>query len=568
MRISGGLLVSEGLSYEKAYLYRHEISIVQHILIDNKDIDLEISRYESALRTLIEESKATVVASDEERSLIDMHIEMLSDPEINNRVRDSIKGKLYNAAWAVSAVIDEYVDILANNRDEYLSERAADFEDVKKKLVNKLLGKDERLTLSEPSVLVADYILPSEIISLDKSMLKGIVVEKGGRTSHVAILARSLAIPAILALKDITKNIKKGDNVIVDGIEGDVIVNPTQEELAFYEKELESRRRKERALKESTRLPSITKDGHSISLFCNIEGVEGLDGVIESGAEGIGLFRTEFLFLQKDLFSDEEKKAEIYSRVASSMVGIGPVTIRTMDVGGDKFSDELGQEEDNPFLGSRSIRYAMEHRPLFRNQLISILKASVYGNIELMFPFISGPDELRRVLDFLEDVKEECREKNIPFDENMKVGTMIEVPSAAIASDLIADMVDFMSIGTNDLIQYTIAVDRGNSRVATLYTPLHPAVLRLLKLVVDNGEKKGKPVSICGELASSLEIIPVLVGLGIRKLSMVPSAILKAKERIRGLVYAECKALVDRLLLLDSEERIKKELEDFNNGRA
>ena len=568
MIFDGGILVSEGLAYEKVCLYVHGKSSVKHVQIKKEDVPSEIGRFDSALSYLVEESQSLVYKSTEEKSLIDMHIAMLSDPELRSKVETMISSKLYNAPWAVSSVLDECIDIMKASTDEYMAERASDFEDVKYKLVAHLLDKYPDIVLSEPSVLISDYLLPSELLALDKSKLKAIVVERGGRTSHIAILSRSLAIPAILAMKDITKEVKDGDYAIVDGIKGNVIINPNAEQIALYEEEIQSRKEEKAELLQNSKLPSITTDGHLIHLFCNIEGVDGLDGVIKSGAEGIGLFRTEFLFLQKDLFSDEERKARIYDKVADTMKEIGPVVVRTMDVGGDKFSDELGVQEDNPFLGNRSIRYAMEHKELFRNQLISILKASVYKNIELMFPFISGPDELSEVLAFFEDVKAECRDKAIPFDEKMKVGTMIEVPSAAITSDLIADMVDFMSIGTNDLIQYTIAVDRGNSKVARFYSPLHPAVLRLMKSVVDNGKRKGKPVSICGEMAGTLEYIPILIGLGIEKLSMVAPSVLTVKERIRALSYKECKALVDSLLEKKDEESIKKELKEFNDGKA
>jgi len=568
MKFSGGILASEGLAYEKVYVYKHETAVVQHDLIDKSKVGSEVNRFDSALSSLIEECKSMTFSSDEEKTFIDMYIAMLADPDIKERIENTISNKYYNAPLAVLSVLDEYIDILKETKDEYISERTSDLEDVKKKLINRLLGIPDSLEITEPAILISDYLLPSEMLALDKSLLKAIVVERGGSTSHIAILSRSLGIPAILAVKDITKYAHAGEYAIVDAIKGDVILNPSDNELHQYKKELASTQRKETELRRNSKLPSITKDGYSVHLMCNIEGLDGIDGVIKSESEGIGLFRTEFLFLQKELFFDEDRKAEIYREVAKAMADIGPVVIRTMDVGGDKFTSELGVQEDNPFLGNRSIRYAMEHKDLFRNQLISILKASVYNNIELMFPFISGPDELEEVLSFFEDVKTECREKAIPFDEKMKVGTMIEVPSAAIVSDIIADMVDFMSIGTNDLIQYTIAVDRGNSKVAKLYSPLHPAVLRLLKSIVESGEKKGKPISICGEMAGTVEYIPILIGLGINKLSMVAQSILKVKERIRQLEYSECKALVDRLLKLKSEEEIEKELKEFNNGKA
>ena len=568
MVFNGGISVSEGLAYGKAHLYIHCKNQIEHVLVNKDDVASEIGIFSSTLESLIEKDKALVYKNEQEKSLIDMNIAMLSDPELKAKVEMMISAKLYNAPWAVSVVLDEYIDAMKAIKDEYMSERVSDFEDVKYKLVSTLLDKCNDISLSEPSILVADYLLPSELLSLDKAKLKAIVVEKGGATSHIAILSKSLGIPAILAMKNITKEVKNSEWIIVDGIDGNVISNPNAEQIAYCNERIETKEEEKAELLRSSGLPAVTTDGHRIHLFYNIEGLDGLDGVLKSGAEGIGLFRTEFLFLQKDLFPNEQERAEIYKKVACEMKNVGPVVVRTMDVGGDKFSDSLGIQEDNPFLGNRSIRYAMNHKELFRDQLISILKASIYNDIEIMFPFISGPDELADVLEFFENTKNECREKNIPFDEKMKVGTMIEVPSAAITSDIIADMVDFMSIGTNDLIQYTIAVDRGNEKVAKFYSALHPAVLRLIKSVVENGKKKNKPVSICGEMAGSLEYMPILIGLGMERLSMVAPAVLKARERIRALSYEDCKNLVDRLLEKKDEKSIKKELEEFNNGKT
>lgn len=564
MRFNGGVLVSEGLAYEKVYLYRHEDLSAQHVLIEEKAIESEIDRFNKAVLDLVESSQRIKYTTEEEKSLIDVHIELLSDIELKNGVENLIREKLYNAPWAVDEIIKDFVGALISSGDEYLSERAADFEDVKNKLISKLSGESHMPVLDSPSILISDYLLPSEVLALDRSFLKGIVLELGGRTSHVAILARSLGIPAILALNGITYSAKPGDMAIINGLKSEVIINPSIEELSCYRKEYALMEEKERTLLEDVKLPSITKDGHRIRLFCNIEGIDGIASAISSGAEGIGLFRTEFLFLQKDLLLDESTKEEIYKKVAVAFKSIGPVTIRTMDLGGDKFPADFGFIEDNPFLGNRSIRYSMDHKDLFKKQLVSILRASSNKNVNLMFPFISGPDELSEVLELLEEVKKELRERGIPFDEKIKVGTMIEVPSAAITSDLLSDMVDFMSIGTNDLIQYTIAVDRGNSKVARLYNPLHPAVLRLLKLVADNCQRKGKSLSICGEMAGSVEYLPLLIGLGFSNLSMAAHSILEIKNRVRQLDFEECRKLADEILMERNQESIKSKLEDFN----
>lgn len=564
MELTGGVLVSEGLAFAPVYVYKHADQAVQHTLIEKSSVEQEISRFEHALSSLIETSKAIKCTTKEEKNLVEVQIGLLSDPDMISRVSKLVRDKLYNASWAVDEVIEEYKSVLSSYNDEYFSERVSDLEDVRHKLVDKLSGESNAPILTEPSVLVSDFLLPSEMLSLDRSMLKGIVLSLGGRTSHVAILAKSIGIPAILALKGIIYSVKSGDYAIIDGLNNKVIINPDSDEIAKYNEMAKDFLKHEEILIDSSNLPAVTKDGKRITLLSNIEGERGAEEAISYGAEGVGLFRTEFLFLKQDLMLDEEEKARIYKSVVSKFKDIGPVTVRTMDLGGDKFPSDLGFMEDNPFLGNRSIRYAMEHKDLFKSQLISILKASLCGEVKMMFPFISGPDELQTVLDFLSTVKDECRKSDIPFDEKMKVGTMIEVPSAAICSDIIADMVDFMSVGTNDLIQYTVAVDRGNAKVAKLYNPLHPSVLRLLKLVVDNGKAKGKPVSICGEMAGSVEFLPLLIGFGYENLSMASHSILQVKNRIRELEYKECKAFADSVLMLKDQKSIRKALDEFN----
>ena len=564
MEFTGGILVSGGLALAPIYLFKHENNSVQHLFIEKNDVDHEVSRFEHALQSLIDALKTISYTTEEERNLINVQIELLSDPELRKGVSNLITEKLYSASWAVDEIVDSYKNVLISYKDEYFSERAADFEDVRHKLVQKLSGELNTPVLTEPSILVADYLLPSEMLSIDREMLRGIVLSIGGRTSHIAILAKSIGIPAILALPGIVHEVKNGDFAIIDGLDNKIIVNPVEEEKLRYKALSLDFIKQEEKLIDSSGLPAITKDGKRITLLCNIEGEMGAKEAISYGAEGVGLFRTEFLFLRDDLVLDEEEKARIYRNVVSEFNGIGPVTVRTVDLGGDKFPSELGCVEDNPFLGNRSIRYALEHKDLFRSQLVSILKASMYGDVKIMFPFISGPDELQEVLDFFTTVKDECKKSGISFDEKMKVGTMIEVPSSAICSDIIADMVDFMSVGTNDLIQYTIAVDRGNAKVAKLYNPLNPSVLRLLKLVIDNGKSRNKPVSICGEMAGTVEFLPLLIGLGYENLSMSAHSILQVRNRIRELEYKECKAFADRILNLKNQKSIKRALDEFN----
>ena len=357
----------------------------------------------------------------------------------------------------------------------------------------------------------------------------------------------------------------------MDGKYGTAVINPQKKVLSEYRQRCDAAARADAELLKEAGLPAETTDGFRIRLMCNIEGLDGIDGAISSGAEGVGLFRTEFLALQKSYLDDEEKMEHVYQEAVMRMSQYGPMTFRTYDIGGDKVIEGMGINEENPILGWRAVRFCMENKDLFRSQLISILKASaISDSVRIMFPMISGAEELKEVLAFLEEVKSECREKGIAFDEDMEIGTMIEVPSAAITADVLADYVDFMSIGTNDLIQYTIAVDRGNEKISYLYQPLHPAVLRLIKHVVDSAKAKGKRISMCGEMAGDADYLPILVGMGFDELSMSAHSILEAKRRIRLLDKGSCTQLVNHVLSLPDAVSIEAALKEFSEqyGKA
>ena len=558
-----GLGVSHGIMTAKAVVFRHSEISVPHELAE--DTEREKENFQRAVRSVLEDIASYKPKSDDERSMIAVHRSMVEDPEFTALVTENIEKKRYNALWAVEAAAGLYIGLLEKSGSEYFRERAQDLRDIERHLLMELSGKELYPKLSEPSILVADYLLPSEMFELDTSMILGICLDRGGKTSHVAILARSLEIPAVLGLGDISESVKNGDIVAIDGKEGVAVINPDKAAADRFRARRNAEARQEKALMKGAELPSVTTDGREIHLLCNIEGIEALNSVLLSGAEGIGLFRTEFLALHKDIFSNDELQGRIYSEVARIMGRLGPVTFRTYDLGGDKIAEELRTEEENPILGWRAVRLCMARKDIFRTQLISILRASALSpSVRIMFPMISGSEELQEVLSFLDEVKAECREKGIAFDENMKIGTMIEVPSAAITADIIADKVDFMSIGTNDLIQYTIAVDRGNDRISYLYRPLHPAVLRLLKHVVDSGERKGIPVSMCGEMAGEADYLPVLIGLGFRELSMSAHSILEVRNRVRSLSYESCRKLADKVLSLPDASSVENELREFN----
>ena len=565
-----GIGVSQGAVIAEAAVLRHSGFGVEHVTVE--DIDSELAVFSSALNSAFSSLDATLVSSEDEKAMLMTLRAMLSDPEYTGLIKDNIKERNYNAAWAVEAATEKYASMLDKMGDGYFSERASDIRDAGYILIEAIAGESiSAFHLTKPSILVADYLLPSEFLRLDRKFLRGLCLDGGGKTSHIAILSRSADIPAVFALGDFSIYAENGMTIAMDGKYGTAVLDPQKKVLSEYRKRCDAAARAEADLQKGAGLPAETVDGFRIRLMCNIEGVEGIDGAISSGAEGIGLFRTEFLALQKAYLDDGDKMFHVYQEAVERMSEYGPITFRTYDIGGDKVLEGMGINEDNPILGWRAVRFCMENKELFRSQLVSILRASAISpSVRMMFPMISGSEELREVLAFLEEVKAECREKGIPFDEDMKIGTMIEVPSAAITADILADYVDFMSIGTNDLIQYTIAVDRGNEKISYLYRPLHPAVLRLIKHVVDSAKAKGIQVSMCGEMAGETEYLPILVGMGFDELSMSAHSILEARRRIRLLDKGSCTRFVNHVLSLPDAVSVEAALKEFTEqyGKA
>ena len=565
-----GIGVSQGAVIAEAAVLRHSGFGVEHVTVE--DIDSELAVFSSALNSAFSSLDATLVSSEDEKAMLMTLRAMLSDPEYTGLIKDNIKERNYNAAWAVEAATEKYASMLDKMGDGYFSERASDIRDAGYILIEAIAGESiSAFHLTKPSILVADYLLPSEFLRLDRKFLRGLCLDGGGKTSHIAILSRSADIPAVFALGDFSIYAENGMTIAMDGKYGTAVLDPQKKVLSEYRKRCDAAARAEADLQKGAGLPAETVDGFRIRLMCNIEGVEGIDGAISSGAEGIGLFRTEFLALQKSYLDDGDKMYHVYQEAVERMSEYGPITFRTYDIGGDKVLEGMGINEDNPILGWRAVRFCMENKELFRSQLVSILRASAISpSVRMMFPMISGSEELREVLAFLDEVKAECREKGIPFDEDMKIGTMIEVPSAAITADILADYVDFMSIGTNDLIQYTIAVDRGNEKISYLYRPLHPAVLRLIKHVVDSAKAKGIQVSMCGEMAGETEYLPILVGMGFDELSMSAHSILEARRRIRLLDKGSCTRFVNHVLSLPDAVSVEAALKEFTEqyGKA
>jgi phosphotransferase system enzyme I (PtsI) len=461
--------------------------------------------------------------------------------------------------WVFQEVATRYAETLNKIDDPYLRERALDIQDVTKRVIRNLQGKAPKtfLALTEPHILVAHNLTPSDTASINRTNVLGIATDLGSRTSHTAILARSLNIPAIVGLHDITAKLETGQQVLLDGNDGCLILDPTPETLAQYA-QIESRRAKVTAqLKELRETTSTTRDGRHIVLSANIERPEDVDAVQANGAEGIGLYRTEFLYLNRPTLPTEDEQYEIYRRVAER-VRPDPLIIRTFDLGGDKLAPGTVDitDELNPFLGWRAIRFCLENIPIFKTQLRAILRASSVGNVKMMFPMISGLDELRRAIAVLEECKEELRSSKDEMAEKLEVGAMIEIPSAAISANVLASEVDFFSIGTNDLIQYALAVDRVNEKIAHLYQPTHPAVLRLLKMIADAAHANNLWVGVCGEMAGDVALVPLLLGLGVDELSTAAILVPRVKRAVQSLGIPECRELVEETFKLNTASEV------------
>lgn len=562
---------ADGHAMGEAFIFRHDEMVVPHFHVKKDGVEDEISALRASfasVRGYCSDQLGKAV-SDSERALYSVQILMIDDPEWLQAIEGYIKKDLYNAAWAVECATSDIVAALSSVEDEYMKERIIDIVDIQKAVTEELTGKARRhIRLVRDVVLVADNLLTSELLALEGIQhLKAICLDAGGKTSHVSILAKSWGIPAVVGLKDFSLQVKEGECIIVDGYEGRVMASPGKKQIAGYGKRKQEQEAEEARLIRNAELLARTADGIRIVLEANVEDRLGIGDAIKAGCEGIGLFRTEFLEMKYGATEDFSVREGLYDEIASSMLGHGRVTFRTLDIGGDKFINGLSGQEDNPLLGWRAVRFCLDRKDIFKSQIISILKASRHGNVRMMFPMISTVEELESCLLLLDEAKKELGKKRIPFDPKMKVGTMIEVPSAALISDTLASMVDFVSIGTNDLVQYVLAVDRGNEKISHLYRADNPAVLRLVKMVVDNCHDKKIPVGICGQIASEVDMLPLLVGFGCDSLSMPPLSVGRIKERLGTLSKPDCENLLNNVLSMNSHERVAEMLKEFNNGR-
>lgn len=532
-----GIAASNGYVIGKVFL-----KVTQEIVIAEKteiDIDEEKKRLKEAVEasriqlTAIKD-KTAVEIGEQEAEVFASHLMMLDDPEFIGAALQNVESENLSAESAVTTVADMYLAIFSDMEDEYMRERAEDIKDIKERLLRNLIGSisNDLSELEENTVVVAHDLTPSDTAQLDKSKVVGFLTDIGGRTSHSAIMARTLEIPAVVGLEDITSSVKNGDTVVVDGVEGIVIINPDEDTIKLYEDKKAQLKEEKEKLKRLINTKTVTKAGKEIIVAGNIGSFKDVHKVIENGGEGIGLFRTEFLYMDRDELPSEEEQYEAYKYVAEKMEG-KPVVIRTLDIGGDKKLSYLPlPEEMNPFLGYRAIRLCLDRQDIFKTQLRAVLRASAYGRIQIMFPMISSLEEVIRAKGVLKECMVELSSEGKAFNENIEIGIMIEIPSAAIIADELAKHVDFFSIGTNDLIQYTLAADRMNENISYLYNPMHPAVLRLIKMTIDAAHKEGKWCGMCGEMAGDEAAIPTLLQYGLDEFSMSASSMLKARQII------------------------------------
>ncbi|EOA9668233.1 TPA: phosphoenolpyruvate--protein phosphotransferase [Staphylococcus aureus] len=557
-----GIAASDGVAIAKAYL------LVEPDLTFDKnekvtDVEGEVAKFNSAIEaSKVELTKirnnAEVQLGADKAAIFDAHLLVLDDPELIQPIQDKIKNENANAATALTDVTTQFVTIFESMDNEYMKERAADIRDVSKRVLSHILGVElpNPSMIDESVVIVGNDLTPSDTAQLNKEFVQGFATNIGGRTSHSAIMSRSLEIPAIVGTKSITQEVKQGDMIIVDGLNGDVIVNPTEDELIAYQDKRERYFADKKELQKLRDADTVTVDGVHAELAANIGTPNDLPGVIENGAQGIGLYRTEFLYMGRDQMPTEEEQFEAYKEVLEAMGG-KRVVVRTLDIGGDKELSYLNlPEEMNPFLGYRAIRLCLAQQDIFRPQLRALLRASVYGKLNIMFPMVATINEFREAKAILLEEKENLKNEGHDISDDIELGIMVEIPATAALADVFVKEVDFFSIGTNDLIQYTLAADRMSERVSYLYQPYNPSILRLVKQVIEASHKEGKWTGMCGEMAGDETAIPLLLGLGLDEFSMSATSILKARRQINGLSKNEMTELANRAVDCATQEEV------------
>lgn len=565
-----GITASPGIVFGKALVLKEEKIVLDTQKIKDEQIDIEIARFYSGRAAAIEQliaikDRALVSLGEEKAAIFEGHLMILEDEELEEEILDYLRSNKVNAGVAASKIIDQQVAMLSEIDDEYLQERAGDIRDIGNRLIKNILGMKivDLGDINEEAILVAYDLTPSETAQLNLDKVLGFITDIGGRTSHTSIMARSLELPAIVGTNDITSKVNTGDYLVLDAVNNAIYVNPTQEEIERL-KALERQLAEEKAeLAKLKDLPALTLDGHQVDVVANIGTIRDCEGADRNGAEGVGLYRTEFLFMDRDQLPTEEEQFIAYKEVVEAMNG-RLVVLRTMDIGGDKDLPYLNlPKEMNPFLGWRAIRIGMDRREILHAQLRAVLRASAFGKLAVMFPMIISVEEIRELKSVIESLKQELRDEGKAFDENLQVGVMVETPAAAINAKFLAKEVDFFSIGTNDLTQYTLAVDRGNELISYLYNPMTPAVLNLIKHVIDASHEEGKWTGMCGELAGDENATLLLLGMGLDEFSMSAISIPRIKKLIRNVNYQDAKLLAEQALQQPTAAGILSLVNDF-----
>lgn len=570
-----GILASPGIVFGKALVLKEEKIVLDTAKIADSEIESEVARFYAGRTAATEQltaikDRAEKTLGEEKAAIFEGHLMILEDEELEEEILDYLRSNNVNAAVAASKIIDQQVAMLSEIDDEYLKERAGDIRDIGNRLIKNILGMHivDLSQINEEAILVAYDLTPSETAQLNLDNVLGFITDIGGRTSHTSIMARSLELPAIVGTNDITQRVNTGDYLILDAVNNAVYVNPSQEEinrLQILAKELADQKAELAKLKD---LPAVTLDGHKVEVVANIGTLRDCEGVDRNGAEGVGLYRTEFLFMDRDHLPSEEEQFIAYKEVVEAMNG-RIVVLRTMDIGGDKDLPYLDlPKEMNPFLGWRAIRIAFDRREILNAQLRAVLRASAFGNLAVMFPMIISVEEIRELKSVIEILKQELRNEGKAFDENIQIGVMVETPAAAVNAKFLAKEVDFFSIGTNDLTQYTLAVDRGNEMISHLYNPMSPAVLNLIKQVIDASHAEGKWTGMCGELAGDERATLLLLGMGLDEFSMSAMSVPLIKKLIRNVNYRDAKILAENALQVATAAEIEKLIADFLAEKA
>lgn len=560
-----GIKASSGLAIGTIYLFNRQEVAIDKTKINENMVEEEKDRIQNALDSYLDELSDTNGANEAQINIANAHKELLQDPYFSNTIESKISNELKNSELALNETINEMVEIMSQIDDEYLKERASDYKDIGYQLMYKLKGiKPKDLSLIEPnSIVISKELTPSDTSNMNKDNVVGFATDLGGKTSHTSIIAQTLDMPALVGMKDISTKIEGGEKAIIDGNEGFIIIDPSDELILEYESKIKEQKEMKERLSLIKDKEAVTKDDRHVEVSANIGNIEDLKIAIENGCDGVGLFRTEFLYMENDHFPTEEEQFAVYKE-ATEMLGEKPLIIRTLDIGGDKGLDYFEfPVEDNPFLGYRAIRLCLDREDIFITQLKALVRASAFGNLKIMIPMVISVSEIKRSLELIEQIKEEFDKEGIAYNKDIDVGIMVETPASVFMADKLIKYVDFFSIGTNDLSQYTLAVDRGNEFISELYSNYNPAVLRAIKHVIDTSHKAGKWTGMCGQFASDTFATELLLGLGLDEFSSASAKVAEIKDIIINSSFKECEDFSNRLLDLEDPEEVEEEINKY-----